>query len=323
MLQETLLRGLNIGAQNVAPPSFVCAVNYERQVLEQCQEEGVEPLRIILEPCPRNTAPVAAIVALEIQKIDPDGLILLLPADHHIEDVQGFWDAVNAGKQTCQNGQLTTFGIQPTRPETGYGYIKAGQSLDERTVKVDAFVEKPDGETAQAYVHSGDYFWNAGIFLFSPQTMIDAAKSHASDILTVCEAALRRSVRKGVSVFLDPASFSDCRDDSIDYAIMEKASNVSMVCPVDIGWNDIGSWEAIREHMQALPGQPLHCGNVIAIDCKGSYLRSEGPLIAAIGIEDLIVVAMPDAILITRSDTTQDVKTIVQKLKASNRKDLL
>lgn len=329
MLQETIARASHAKGLEVAAPSFVCALDHAGTVEAQSREEGFEPLRVILEPCPRNTAPVASIIALEIAKIDPEGLILLLPADHHVHKPEAFWESVKDGIGAAKQGYLTTFGIKPTRAETGYGYIRSSNNLDETAVNVDGFYEKPDQSTAQTYLEAGDYFWNAGIFLFSPKAMIAAFESHAADILKSSEAAIDKASRKEARLYLDPSEFAACRSESIDYAIMENAAKVAMVPNVDIGWNDIGSWEVICENAIADlasdsgEGSVAELGDVISVDCKTSYLRSEGPLIAAIGVEDLVVVAMQDAVLITKKDQTQHVKTIVNKLKADSRKDLL
>lgn len=329
MLRETMARAKALGALaeqlDIAAPSFVCALEHEAEIKAQCAAENMPPLRIILEPCPRNTAPVAAIVCQEIAAIDPDGLVLLLPADQHIDRPQAFWASLTKGVEAARNGYLTTFGIAPTRPETGYGYICQGAALDDGAVKVDRFVEKPDLATAKSYVSSGDYFWNGGIFLFSPTAMIEAFEAHAEDILRDSAAALSAAKRKGASIFLDPENFSRCRSESIDYAIMEPAQKRAMVPGLDMGWSDIGSWDVIRDRSLSALGanDAAALGDVIAINCGGSYLRSEGPLIAAIGVKDLIVIATPDAVLITAPDQTQHVKDIVTRLKDEKRTELL
>jgi len=254
MLQETVARASHAKGLDIAPPSFVCALDHADEVDAQSRAAGFESLRIILEPCPRNTAPVASIIALEIAKIDPDGLILLLPADHHVNKPEAFWEAVKAGEAAAKQGYLTTFGIKPTRAETGYGYVRSGNELDANAVNVDGFYEKPDEKTAQAYLEAGGYFWNAGIFLFSPSAMIKAFEAHAADILDSSEKAMAKASRNAARLYLDPSEFAACRSESIDYAIMEHADKVAMVPNVDIGWNDIGSWEVIwRCYFSGLP----------------------------------------------------------------------
>ena len=324
MLQQTVQRVAHAKGLDVAAPSFACALDYEAQVDTQCRAAGYEPLRIILEPCARNTAPVAAIIALEFNKIDPDGLILLLPADHHVEDAQAFWQAVDKGAQAASQGYLTTFGITPTRPETGYGYIRKGDSVTPATLAVDAFVEKPDHETAKRYLSSGDYFWNAGIFLFSPRDMLKAFEAHAQDILSQCTLAHDKAARKSASLYLDPKAFSACRSESIDYAIMEQADNRAIVPDVTIGWSDIGSWEVIAKRaLSESADENAQIGDVMMVNCKGVYARSDGPLIAAINVEDLIIVGTKDAVMICAPDHTQNVKTIVTGLEDRERDDLL
>ena len=301
----------------VAAPSFVCALADEEIIRTQCAAENTKPHKIILEPMGRNTAPVAAIVSQVIKSSDPEGLILLLPADHHIADTPEFWRSVLKGVSAAKTGYLTTLGIHAEHPETGYGYIRRGETVDKDVYAVDAFVEKPDQATAQDYVSDGSYFWNAGIFLFAASTMIDAFKSLAPDILVDSQAAIDASDIGPDKINLNPEAFAKCRSDSIDYVIMERASKVAVIAPVSAGWNDIGSWATVRDM-----SDPTH-GDVITLDCEGSYIRSEGPLVAAVGLKNMIVVSTPDAVLIIPSNRAQDVKAIVEQLKATGRSDLL
>lgn len=322
MLRETIARHTSTDDFTMASPSFVAGLTHRNIILEECEAESVKAQNIILEPCARNTAPVAIIAALEMMEKDPEGLILLIPSDHHIEDQAAFMKAIAKGVPSAVSGQLTTFGIQPTRPDTGYGYIHAGAERGDGSVNVNAFVEKPDEKTAKDYVEDGNYFWNAGIFLFSPRTMVEAFKAHAADILSDARAAWTSAKRDGQSIYLDPQAFSDCRDESIDYAIMEHASNVAMVCPVTIGWSDIGSWQALRDRAIQMGKENEEIGDVVALGCSGSYIRSEGPFVAAIGLEDIVIVAMDDAVLVTRSNKSQDVKKIVNGLKTDGKSGL-
>ena len=317
MLQETVQRMAHGGTLNIAPPSFVCAAADEQIVRAQCADVGVTPLHIILEPMGKNTAPVAAIVSLLFAGKEDDDLVLLLPADHHIADARQFWDSVAQGVKAAQNGQLITLGIQPDKPETGYGYIRQGEKIADHVYNVQAFVEKPELAKAQEYLRSGEYFWNAGIFLFSPEAMIDSFQTHAPQILNHCRKTIKNSCWQETSMVLDKDSFSKCDSMSIDYAIMEHADNVALVAPVDVGWNDIGSWTALADLKQALtPGTP-NVGNIINIDCKNTYMHSDGPLIAGIGLENLIVIATGDAVLVLPKDQAQNVKQIVARLKAA------
>ncbi len=317
MLQDTIARMGHSQDLKIAPPSFVCAGADEHSVRAQCKDMGIAPHHIILEPVGRNTAPVAAIVTEIIHGQDPDGLVLLLPADHYIADPDAFWRCVEHGIDMASQNHLVTFGIHPTRPETGYGYIRKKAALADMVFGVDAFVEKPDGATAQRYVDSGDYFWNAGIFLFAPQTMLAALKAHAPDILALCQETLEASAHKNGCTYLDKQVFAKCPAQSLDYAVMEKAQKVAVVAPVDMGWDDLGSWAAISDV------SPASHGDVLAIDCDSSYLRSDGPLIAGIGLENMIVIATNDAVLIVPKDKAQDVKKIVNLLKDKGRDELL
>lgn len=321
LLSETVARADHAETLNLADPGFVCALDSREQVIVDSQAAEYTPGRIILEPCARNTAPVTAIAALDMMERDPDGLILLLPADHHIADPIGFWACVSKGVKAAKSGQIVTFGIQPTRPETGYGYIQSGAAQGE-TVAVKRFVEKPDLDTAQDYLSSGDYFWNAGIFLFSAKAMVEAFKAHAPDILESCRATLAKSENKAESLYLDAASFADVRSESIDYAIMERAENVSMVAPVDVGWTDIGSWQALADHL-SVDEKTVTQGDVIAVTCEGGYIRSEGPLIGAYGLKDMVVIATKDSVLVLPSDQSQHVKDIVAELKSGERVEKL
>lgn len=323
MLQETAARSFYASDMNIAPPSFVCALSHEMTVKEQCAAIGITPLSLILEPCGRNTAPVAAVIATQMAKIDPEALILLLPADHHIEDVVEFWDAVKAGIPHAEQGYLTTFGIMPTHPETGYGYIKSGSPLGDKCVQVDAFVEKPDEETAETYIQDGQYFWNGGIFLSTPAAMIEAFERHAPDIIQGVKTTIEKSEIEETSLYLNPRAFAQCRSESIDYAIMEAAEKVAMVCPVNMGWTDIGSWEALRDFQVTSPSETIQSGNVFALDCEKSLIRSDGPFIGAIGLKDIIIVATKDSVLVTRSDRTQDVRHIVKRLRETDQDEKL
>lgn len=316
MLRETIARFPEGGTLKVAPPSFICGIDHEKHVRDACSEEGVDPHVIILEPCARNTAAVAAAASLIIGSDSEDALILLLPADHHISDAEGFRDVIKAGMPQALGGALVTFGIQPTGPETGYGYIQAGKSLGPLLHEVDAFVEKPNRATAETYLASGDFSWNAGIFLFSPSKMQDAFVGFAPEILSSVKDAVERGRRVDSALFLDPESFSKCPSDSIDYAIMEKSENVQIVSPVNIGWSDIGSWDALRDMELSSEGLPQGNGEVVSLDCEGTFIRSQGLVVAAIGVENLIIVATDKAVLVSKAGETQKVKAVVEELKA-------
>ncbi|WP_306250441.1 mannose-1-phosphate guanylyltransferase/mannose-6-phosphate isomerase [Parvularcula sp. IMCC14364] len=317
-----ITQGRTTTALDIADPIVICATAHEQTVRTQCAENNITLLKLILEPVGRNTAPVAAIASLVIQEIDPDGIILLLPADHHIVDTDGFWQAVASGLQVAEQGHITTFGIQPTQPETGYGYIKSDKQLTEGVFSIDSFREKPDRATAQEYLQAGNYFWNAGIFLFNAAEMLTQFDQCAADILESCKKCLTVSQKQETFIFLDTDSFSACRAESIDYAIMEHTERGAIVAPVDIGWNDIGAWTAVRELLSDDDKNVVR-GDVMSVNSEGCYIRTDGPLVAAVGLENIVIVATEDAILVTTPEQAQNVKNIVAQLSESDRKDLL
>ena len=313
LLQETVSRLKGTNSSQIMSPSFICAKDQGELIKAQCKVANIAIHRIILEPIGRNTAPVAAIAANLIAQDDPDSAVLLLPADHHIEDAVEFWNCIQKGLPAAQQGYLTTLGIQANRPETGFGYIRRGAELKDNVYKVEQFVEKPDQNTAQTYLDDGNYFWNAGIFLFKAQTMLEAFKSHAPDILDVSVKAAQNGVTTDGQLLLDKEMFSQCRSESIDYAIMEHAEKVAVVAPVDIGWNDIGSWNAVA----ALNAKKAP-ENAIVIDCNDTFISSDKIKVAALGLDNIIIVATEDAILVTTPDRAQDIKQIVEALKESD-----
>jgi len=322
MFCETLVRLENCRENDVAPAIVICADGHQDLIKAQSDMLDIPLTAIILEPMGRNTAAVGAIAATYVNSIDPDGLVLLLPADHHIEDTDAFWDAVSKGAATAAKGYLMTFGILPTGPETGFGYIQCGEPLATDVCKISSFKEKPNEETAKQYLSTGEYFWNAGIFLFNVDRLIKEFTLNAKDILDQSTAALNAAKVDGLCVHLDAELFAACRSDSIDYAIMEKTAYAGIVTSVDAGWNDIGSWAAISAHLR--DGETsLGLGDVKLIDTRNSYVKSEGPFVATIGVKDLVVVAMNDAVLIVDSSRTQDIKLITEYLKSTDRTDLL
>ncbi|WP_036766294.1 mannose-1-phosphate guanylyltransferase/mannose-6-phosphate isomerase [Parvularcula oceani] len=320
MLEETVAR-LEAGGQEVARPVVICGDAHCGKIRTLLTRDGAAAPVIITEPVGRNTAPVAIVASLHVAKSDPEGLVLLLPADHHIRDAQGFWEAVNRGRAAAERGHLVTLGIAPTGPETGYGYIRRGAPLTDGVYAVDAFVEKPDAETAERYLREGGYAWNAGIFLFRARDLLAEAQTHVPQMVEEARKAYDRAAQEDGTLRLDEASFAQVPADSIDYAIMERTDKAAVVDPVNIGWDDIGSWSAVAEH--ALEGGALEKGDVLALDCEGSHIRSDGPLVAAIGVKDVIIIATGDAVLVVDKTRAQDVKTIVEKLKAEGRSEIL
>ncbi|MHA7871504.1 MAG: mannose-1-phosphate guanylyltransferase/mannose-6-phosphate isomerase [Hyphococcus sp.] len=315
MFQETVLRVATATDDAYQNPVIIAGGRHGALIAEQLDEIGVEPAEIILEPCARNTAAVAAVAAAWVARGEEDALVLLMPADHHIADAKSFRDAVAKGAEAARDGYIVTFGIKPDHPHTGYGYIETGEKLFESVHSVAAFREKPDRETAQNYLSEGGYYWNAGIFLFSANAMLEELSTHAAEIKAASTDALARSVMSGAALRLDEDVFSECPADSVDYAVMEKTEKAAIVAPVDVGWTDIGSWSEVAAEDSDERVVSVHCGENI--------IRTDGPLIAAAGVDDLIIVATGDAVLVARRDNAQDVRAIVEELKARGRDNLL
>ncbi|WP_156678646.1 mannose-1-phosphate guanylyltransferase/mannose-6-phosphate isomerase [Sphingomonas profundi] len=281
------------------------------EIERQLEEVGAPADTLILEPVARNTAPAIALAALAVA---PDALLLVMPSDHVIANVDAFRDAIEAAVPLANDGWLVTFGIAPQSPDTGYGYIRTGEALAEGVRRVESFVEKPDRATAEAYLAEGCYAWNGGIFLFRADAFLAALDAHASGIADSARASWAAAERDGGRVYPDREAFSASPSDSIDYAVMEKAERVA-VAPVDMGWSDVGSWDALHEIAQKDAGNNAHHGEIVAIDTSGCLIRSSGPLVAAVGVHDLIVIATGDAVLIMPRGSSQEVKRAVEALK--------
>jgi mannose-1-phosphate guanylyltransferase/mannose-6-phosphate isomerase len=284
------------------------------------RETGIEAQAIFLEPVGRNTAPAVAIAALHLAQLDPEALLLVLPSDHFIADIPAFHQAVELAAESARKGYLVTFGIQPSAPETGFGYIQRGESLssNSHSYKVARFVEKPNLETAERYVESGDYYWNSGMFLFSAARFIDELEKYAPSVLEASRAALEYCYEDLDFYRIGEEQFSTVPSISIDYAVMEKTDKAAVV-PSNIGWSDVGSWSALWEH-----GEKDKCGNVsrgevILHETKNSYILAQHRLVATTGVQDIVVVETPDAVLVAHKDASQDVKSIVDKLKEHGR----
>ncbi|MCB2112515.1 MAG: mannose-1-phosphate guanylyltransferase/mannose-6-phosphate isomerase [Parvularculaceae bacterium] len=315
LFQETAMRMTSDEAAEFAAPIIVAGEAHAEIIAAQLKEIGVSPAAIIIEPCPRNTAAVAAVAAAWTAKMRPGALCLLAPADHHIADARAFRAAVAQGAGAASKGAIVTFGVRPSEPHTGYGYIEAGAPMAEGVAEVAAFREKPDLQTAEHYVASGRHFWNAGIFLYAPEAMTGELAVHAPAIGRAADAALRDAQSDGALCRLDAARFAECPADSIDYAVMEKTSRAAVVGPLDAGWSDIGAWTAIEGGEQD--------ARVAAIDCDGVVIRTDGPFVGALAVSDLVIVATKDAVLVAPKSRAQDVKKIVEELKARGRRDLL
>ncbi len=319
LVQETVLR-LD-GLPGVAASLIVCNNEHRFLIAEQMRQIGIDPLGIYLEPVGRNTAPAAAVAALVLARRDPDAVMLLLPADHLIKDVTAFHAAIGEGLVAARDGHLVTFGIVPDSPHTGYGYIQQGEALAGTTAcRVARFVEKPDLASAEAFVASGDYYWNSGMFLFPALRFLDELRSLRPELVSACEAALARGQRDLDFHRLDRAAFEACPADSIDYAVMEHTRHAAVV-PADMGWNDIGAWSALWAVGEKDANGNVSRGDVYLDGVRDSYLRAESRMIAALGVRDLIVVETADAVLVADRGRAQDVKKVVDHLKAMNRSE--
>lgn len=306
--------------QRVAPiagraPLIVANEEHRFVAAEQLQQLGVEPQAILLEPIGRNTAPAIAVAALEATRDGDDALLLVLPSDHVIADEDAFRAAVLRAVPAAESGKLVTFGIVPTGPETGYGYIKAASGGDVRAV--DRFVEKPDADTASAYVQSGEYFWNSGMFLFKASRFLAELERFNPAMLAGSRTAWQQARRDSDFTRLDKDAFAAVPSDSIDYAVMEKTAD-AVVVPLDAGWNDVGSWTALRDVSEQDGDGNAHHGDVIAIDCRNTFAYGER-LIALVGLDDVIVVETDDAVMVGKSDRMQEIKQVVARIKAEGR----
>ena len=322
MLQETALRVA--GWPGLMAPLVVCGNDHRFMVAEQLREVGITPLGILLEPVGRNTAPAVAAAAHHLKAIDPEAIMLVLPADHVIENAAAFHEAVERATRLVQQGALATFGIVPKTPETGYGYIRRGEQVAEcgECYKVDRFVEKPDAATAEGFLAEGSYYWNSGMFMFHASRYLTELEQHAPAIADAANQAMQAAYRDLDFCRLDEAAFSACPSDSIDYAVMEHTRDAAVV-PADIGWNDVGSWSALWE-VQAKDGDGnARRGDVYLDNVKNSLVRAESRIVAVVGVEDIVVVETQDAVLVTHKNQVQRVKQVVEHLKSKERTEHL
>lgn len=318
MLQETVTR---VGSwPEVQAPLIVCGNEHRFMIAEQMREIGVRPLGIMLEPQGRNTAPAVAAAALHLQRLDPEAVMLVLPADHVIKDVLSFHEAVRRAMASVQQGALATFGIEPTQPETGYGYILRGAAhgADTGNFLVDRFVEKPDLETATGFLKQGGYYWNSGMFLFKARDFLAELESHRPLIGAAVKEAVSKAYNDLDFCRLDEAAFAASPSESIDYAVMENTSR-AVVVPASIGWSDVGSWSALHEVLPADAEGNVVRGDVHLNQVKNTLVRAESRMVAVLGVEDLIVVETDDAVLVANREKVQEVKAFVDKLKNAKR----
>ncbi len=316
MLQNTLARLQGLDHDD---PVIICNHEHRFIVAEQCREGGVEPGAIILEPAPRNTAPAVALGAMRCLRDGADPLLLVLPADHHIASADAFRDAVGHAAPFAADGALVTFGIAPSRPETGYGYIQAGEerSADGRVAAVAKFAEKPDRETAEQFIAEGGWYWNSGLFLFRASAYVEELATLRPDIHEACSAAV--AGEHGDLDFRRPgAAFSDSPAESVDRAVMERTAR-GIVVRADMGWSDIGTWDALAGVLDRDDDGNTGEGDVISIDSRDCHLSGRSRLVAAVGVAGLVVVETPDAVLVADKDASQQVAQAVARLRGASR----
>lgn len=308
-----------VGAMKFAPPLIVTGSDFRFIVTEQLHEIGIDPGAILIEPEGRNTAPAILAAALHLIQEDPEAILLIAPSDHVVPDAAAFRDAVVKGLPALGEGRLVTFGITPDRPETGYGYLELARAPDGNTdaIPLNRFVEKPDSAQAAAMLAEGRFLWNAGIFLFRARDVVDAFKAHAPTLTAPVEEAVSQAQHDLGFLRLAPGPWAQVEDISIDYAVMERAANLSVV-PFSGGWSDLGGWDAVWRGSNPDGAGVVASGHAHAIDCRNTLLRSEsdGQEIVGIGLDNIVAIAMPDGVLVASMDRAQDVKKAVAVLKA-------
>ncbi|MDG1429932.1 MAG: mannose-1-phosphate guanylyltransferase/mannose-6-phosphate isomerase, partial [Paracoccaceae bacterium] len=297
-----------------AAPMIVTNSDFRFTVTQQLAEVGIDPGPVLIEPVARNTAPALLAAALVVAQSDPNALILAAPSDHHIVDAAGFRATVAKGVEAARAGQIVTFGITPVRPETGYGYLELDTGTIHGAVPLKRFVEKPDIASAEAMLKKGGYAWNAGIFLYTAQTLIDAFAINAPDLL----ASVQNAKSDLGFLRLDPDGWSQCADISVDFAIMEKAANLCVV-EHQGDWSDLGGWEAVRLQSPQDESGTVTNGTVLAVDCKNTLLRSENDALhlVGLGLEDIVAIAMPDAVLVAHRSHVAEVGNVVKQMRAT------
>jgi mannose-1-phosphate guanylyltransferase / mannose-6-phosphate isomerase len=317
LLQDTVLR--LAGVSDMRPPVMVCNEDHRFLVAEQLREIDCVPGNILLEPAARNTAPAVALAALSAQAED---ILLILPADHVITDIEAFHTALAAAKGLASEGSLVTFGVVPDHAATGYGYIRGSKANGPGAgaMAIEQFIEKPDLTTAQGYIDEGNYYWNSGMFAFRADTYLAELGKWRPDILLACEEAMKISARDFDFIRVDSEAFTSCSSESIDYAVMEPTDK-GVVIPLKAGWSDVGSWSALLDIASHDERGNVVKGDVIAVNTRNSYLHAQSKLVATLGVEDLIVVDTDDAVLVAHRNQVQDVKEIVNLLKENNRSE--
>jgi len=319
LFQQTIAR---TGAlTDTQAPIVVCSEEHRFLVAEQLRDLKMGEATILLEAVPRNTAPAIALAAWQSLAQNPESVLLVLPADHLIGDTASFIEAVGKALPLANEGWLVTFGIRPEGPETGFGYIKRAEPVSDDAFRVERFVEKPDAATAKQYISAGDYEWNSGMFLFKAARFLEELRQHASTIHAATHTAFEAAKADLDFVRIDKEAFGASPDNSIDYAVMEKTSR-AVVIPVSCAWSDIGSWDALWAASQRDTNGNRLEGDVIAIDSRNCFVRgTERRLVAALGLEDIVIVDTPDAVLVAPRARVQEVKKLVDKIKAGGRQE--
>ncbi len=320
MIQNTILR-LD-GIEGMGAPMVICNEDHRFMTAEQLRLIDKDPMAIILEPVGRNTAPAIALAALKLLESNEDPIMLVLPADHVIEKTDAFHQAIATGERLAGQGNLITFGIVPSTPETGYGYIQKGEEIDSEsnTCKIARFVEKPDLETAKAYLAANEYCWNSGMFMFKASTIVNEFQKYVPAMLELCKKAMAGGKTDLDFLRIDQAVFEQIEPDSIDYAVMEKTGHGAMI-PLDAGWNDLGSFDALWRTGKQNDDANVLDGDVICHDVKNSFIHSGSRLVSAVGLDGFVIVETKDSVLVSPRDRVQDVKKIVNRLKELNREE--
>lgn len=323
LVQQTALRLRGIA--DVEAPIVVTSDEQRFLVAEQLRQVDVRPSSVVLEPVGRNTAPAIAVAALLAEQASPEALLLVLPSDHAISSETAFVRAVSAAAKVAENGYLVTFGVAPTEPHTGYGYIRSGAPLTHEVAAhvVDAFVEKPDAATAQRFLEDGGYYWNSGIFMLKASVYMEELRRYEPEIAIQAERALAGAKRDEDFIRLDSGAFAASPSLSVDYAVMERTRRAAVIATADMGWNDIGSWDALADLADSDAQGNTLSGDVVTEAVRNVYIRAEHRMVAAVGLEDVVIVETADAVLVARRGTAQDVKKIVERLNAAGRRETL
>lgn len=312
MLQLTAVRTQGFGAASVGRPILVSNAAHADIIDEQLQQSNINDYSVILEPIGRNTAPAIALAALEAQ---PDDALLVMPSDHVIDDLPAFHDAISRALPLVAQGWLITFGIEPDGPETGYGYIQMGQACGDLVNEVVRFVEKPDVATAEHMLAQGNHAWNAGIFLFRADAYLAAMEKHQPDMLVAVRTSMEQAKRDGARIFPDPMAFHACPSDSVDYAIMERETQVACV-PVSMGWSDVGSWDSLHAVSTRCANENAVRGDALLLGARNCLVHSDGPRVTLVDVDDLIVVVSQGDIMILKRGESQKVRKVTEALKA-------